>query len=402
MQGPIISIDISDGSSHFLGFKMNGKKFEKVHKIEHDVDGFKFLLESIHKLKDSTGEEVCVVYEATGVYTAPVQRFLHKNNIRQYEINPLESARKRKETIHNKKTDKLDPIAISKVYYERDKELREWTMKSDIYKWLRNKNRLYEDRLNHLRKYKVSFQNKLSVCFPGFLKLFKDGYSDIPMAILKKYPHPDLLKNKKPETVARYIEKNTCHNHKISLRYAKKVIEFANKTYPGCEKYDVEVENLKLLLDKVIETKKECDEILDEMIIAASTLEEYRFILSIDGIGPNLASRIIAEIGRIEDFKSRKSLVAYAGLDPNIAQSGDITGEHLSISKKGNKYLRCLLYLAVTCSIKGNKENPVNTFYKKKKQQTNPLNSKAAKTACTAKLLKTIYGMCKNKTVYTY
>ena len=148
----------------------------------------------------------------------------------------------------------MDPIAISKVYYERDKELREWTMKTDIYKWLRNKNRLYEDRLNHLRKYKVSFQNKLSICFPGFLKLFKDGYSDIPMVILKKYPHPDLLKNKTPETVAKYIEKNTCHKHKAALRYAKKVIEFANKTYPGCEKDDVEVEDLKLLLDKVIET----------------------------------------------------------------------------------------------------------------------------------------------------
>lgn len=44
---------------------------------------------------------------------------------------------------------------------------------------------------------------------------FKDGYSDIPMTILKKYPHPDLLKNKKAETVARYLEKI----HVIIIRY---------------------------------------------------------------------------------------------------------------------------------------------------------------------------------------
>lgn len=371
MQGPIISIDISDGSSHFQGFIKNGKKYGKVHKIEHDVNGFQFLLESIQKLKDSTGEEVNVVYEATGVYTAPVQRFLYKNNIRQYEICPLESAKKRKEAIHYKKTDKLDPVAISKAYYERDKELKEWKKSEDIYAWLKDKNRMYEDRMNHLRKYKVSFQNKLSICFPGFLKLFTDGYSDIPMTILKKYPHPDLLKNKKAETVASYIEKNTCHSHSISLRYARKVIEFAAKTYPGCEKDDVEVQDLRLLLNKVIETKMECDEILEEMVKVASTLEEYRLILSIDGIGPNLASRIIAEIGRIEDFKSREALVAYAGLDPQIAQSGNISGNHLSISKRGNKYLRCLLYMAVTCSLRVNKANSINTFYKKKKQQTN-------------------------------
>lgn len=136
------------------------------------------------------------------------------------------------------------------------------------------------------------------------------------------------------------------------------------------------------------------------MITVASTLEEYRYILSIDGIGTNLAARIIAEIGDIEEFKSREALVAYAGLDPHIYQSGDQDGKHLKISKKGNKYLRCLLFLAVGCSIRGAKDNPVNRFYQKKKQQSNSLNSKAAKIACTAKLLKIIYGICKNKTTY--
>lgn len=217
------------------------------------------------------------------------------------------------------------------------------------------------------------------------------------MTILKKYPHPDLLKNKKAETVARYLEKNTCHTHKVSLEYALKIIEFAKKTYPGCEKDDVEVEIFKILLDKVIETQRECEKTLNEMITVASTLEEYRYISSIDGIGPNLAARIIAEIGDIEEFKSREALVAYAGLDPHIYQSGDQDGKHLKISKKGNKYLRCLLFLAVGCSIRGAKDNPVNRFYQKKKQQSNPLNSKAAKTACTAKLLKIIYGICKTR-----
>lgn len=66
--------------------------------------------------------------------------------------------------------------------------------------------------------------------------------------------------------------------------------------------------------------------------------------------------------------------------------------------------------MAVTCSLPGNKENLINTFYKKKKQQRNPLNSKAEKTACIAKMLKIIYDICKIKTyintvlfvLYTY
>ena len=112
-----------------------------------------------------------------------------------------------------------------------------------------------------------------------------------------------------------------------SLEYALKIIGFAKKTYPGCEKDDVEVEIFKILLDKVIETQRECEKTLNEMITVASTLEEYRYISSIDGIGPNLAARIIAEIGDIEEFKSREALVAYAGLDPHIYQSGDQDGK---------------------------------------------------------------------------
>ena len=59
--------------------------------------------ESIQKLMDSTGEEVNVVYEATGVYTDPVQRFLYKNNIRQYEICPLESVKSEKKLFTTRK-----------------------------------------------------------------------------------------------------------------------------------------------------------------------------------------------------------------------------------------------------------------------------------------------------------
>jgi len=184
------------------------------------------------------------------------------------------------------------------------------------------------------------------------------------------------------------------------MRYAIKIIEFANETYPGCDRDDIEVEILLDLLDKVEMTRNDADKTLQEIIQIAETIDEYYLILNIDGIGPNLASRILAEIGDIKRFKTREALIAYIGLDPNINQSGKVDGNHLSISKKGNKRLRCLLYLAITCNIRLKKVNTINQFYQKKRQQLNPLNSKAAKVACTAKLIKIIYGMCKNNTIF--
>lgn len=87
--------------------------------------------------------------------------------------------------------------------------------------------------------------------------------------------------------------------------------------------------------------RNDADEALQKIIQIAETINEYYLISSIDGIGPNLAFRILAEIGDIKRFKTREALIAYLGLDPNISQSGKLDGDHLSISKKGNKRLQC-------------------------------------------------------------
>lgn len=36
MEGPIVSIDVSNGNSHYMCFIKNNKRFGKVKKIDHD------------------------------------------------------------------------------------------------------------------------------------------------------------------------------------------------------------------------------------------------------------------------------------------------------------------------------------------------------------------------------
>ena len=103
MEGPIVSIDVSNGNSHYMCFIKNNKRFGKVKKIDHDIEGFKRLLEDIQKLEAETNDNVCAVFEATGVYTKPLERFLSKNSIKTYIINPLESG-----TTSRKRTHKID------------------------------------------------------------------------------------------------------------------------------------------------------------------------------------------------------------------------------------------------------------------------------------------------------
>ncbi|MBR3617465.1 MAG: IS110 family transposase, partial [Acholeplasmatales bacterium] len=94
-----------------------------------------------------------------------------------------------------------------------------------------------------------------------------------------------------------------------------------------------------------------------------------------------------------------KALIAFAGTDPNINQSGIIDGKHLSITKCGSKRLRTILFIMVRSMIRKRiSANPIKDFYKKKTQLGLP--PKVVLVACINKLLGIIYQLNKTGEVF--
>jgi transposase len=71
-----------------------------------------------------------------------------------------------------------------------------------------------------------------------------------------------------------------------------------------------------------------------------------RLLTSIPGIGPTIADILIAEIGDINRFHSGKALVAFAGIDPRVKQSGATLKRNTRITKRGSPHLRHIIYFA--------------------------------------------------------
>ena len=402
MKGPIVSIDVSKGKSDYQAFKEMNVKYTGSRSIKHTKEGFDEIVSLVREMEKKLETEVCVVYEATGVYHRVLKKVLEDNNIKQFIINPLLSAKTRKnDSLRSPKTDKLDPKSIAKTYYSHS--LHNSHKPETIYHELRELSRYYEDILVHLRKDKVAFRAQLDVVFPGYDTLYDDLYGPVALAIIEKYPHPEMLQKKKINTVSKVIQNKTCHRQAVSDTMADKAIEYSKTIYSGCDKDDIEVLIFQRFIKKLKEDMAEAERTIGEMIKLAQELPDFSIIKSIPGIGDNLAARIIAELGDMTRFKKKNELVAFAGLDPRISESGQNDGGHMHITKKGNKRLRCLLYLAVTCSIRLKRDdNSIKDFYIKKKQQSNPMCSKAAKTACASKLVRIIYSMCKTGELYQY
>ena len=402
MKGPIVSIDVSKGKSDYQAFKNLNVKYTGSRSIKHTKEGFDEIVNLVREMEKKLETEVCVVYEATGVYHRVLKKVLEDNNIKQFIINPLLSAKTRKnDSLRCPKTDKLDPKSIAKTYYSHS--LHNSHKQETIYHELRKLSRYYEDILVHIRKDKAAFRAQLDIVFPGYDTLYDDLYGPVALAVIEKYPHPEMLQKKKINTVSKVIQNKTCHRQAVSDTMADRAIEYSKTIYSGCDKDDIEVLILQRFIKKLKEDMAEAERTIGEMIKLAQELPDFSIIKSIPGIGDNLAARIIAELGDMTRFKKRNELVAFAGLDPRISESGQNDGDHMHITKKGNKRLRCLLYLAVTCSIRLKRDdNSIKDFYIKKKQQSNPMCSKAAKTACASKLVRIIYSMCKTGELYQY
>lgn len=393
MKQPCVAVDVSKSKSHYQGWISIDKKCGNAKCIEHNKIGFQEISDKLKELEGITNEKPVVVFESTGVYHRSLQQYLEDNEIGYIIISPLASAKIRKSNIRSTKNDKRDCKTIARAYFEKDFPLHK---KSDeIYDNLREMNRYYHYLTEQLKKCKVQFKLLLDIVFPKF-DLYMKEYSEIPMTLFSKYHHPDEIKNKHPETLAKYLVSKTCHHYNYCLKEAINIIKYCNECQSGCSKDSVDCVLFSEVIEQIKNKVEEQNLYLQKIIDLAKDLPNYELLLTIPGISNNLAARILAEIGDLSRFPRAKSLVAYAGIDPNVYQSGENDGLHLKITKKGNKELRCLLYLAIQNTVQGN--NVIADYYHKKIATALP--SKVAKVACMNKLLRIIYSMCKNGVIF--
>ena len=105
---------------------------------------------------------------------------------------------------------------------------------------------------------------------------------------------------------------------------------------------------------------------------------------------------IISEIGNINNFSNSDQLLAYAGLDPSVYESGQFESIHNKPSKRGSKYLRWAFHQA--SSIIWQHDNTFNEYYQKKIREGK--HHYVAIGHIDKKLVRVIFSLLKNKSLF--
>ena len=391
-EAPILAFDASKGSSHCQGYLSFGEPSSKPTKAVHSKSGMAAAEEISEALERKTGRKPKVVMESTGVYSKPVIRWAGLNGLEVYLISPLESAKVRKSRLRPTKTDALDCGVIAEVAYTRG--VRELAAESPLYSQLYSLSRRRAAIVDRLVASKNQYRKSLDAVWPLFDETC-DPFSGYAMWAVGRYRHPEALAKAREGSVEKALEKAEIRTGAISkTAIASKLSAYAKDAMSGCGPEDGEVDSLLSALDDVIGDMRALDEITGRLLSLAKGLPHFALIASIAGIGDASAALLCAEIGDPSRFASRNGIVAYAGLDPTILQSGKNDGLHYSITRKGNAFLRRYLYLAVWNMVMQKTDSAITRFYSKKK--SSGLCHKAAATAACRKLLVTIWGMLRS------
>lgn len=384
----IVGIDIGKNHHEASIVSPEGKQIGRSLRFATTHKGADSLMSFIFK---NIGNSPCVFgMEATGHYWYPIYSFLKAKGYTIYVINPIQSDSLRKMYIRQTKNDSIDSFLIAEVI--RFGQFGTTSMADENILAMRQLCRYRDSVISSRTEIKLRIGTIMEQIFPEYEKQFSSLWVSTSMGILEKYLTPENIENAPIDELFEII-KDKSHN-RLTRAKAISIKEAAADTFGIKIAQDAFSFQLKQLIDRM--------NFLDKQIEAldCQILEYYEkfdcYLHTIPRIGIIGAATILAEIGDISRFKNSSSLIAFAGIDPTVRQSGEFSSTHNHMSKRGSPYLRHAIFLAATtCSFHN---SPLNAYYKKKSDQGK--HHLTATGAVARKLTSVIYAVLRDSKPY--
>ncbi|MFC5590551.1 IS110 family transposase [Sporosarcina soli] len=289
-----------------------------------------------------------IVFEATGVYSKGLERFLQDHQYAYCCLNPIQANEETK-TMRRQKTDKADAHGLARTHF-RNERVHTY-VEEDYYRQMRAWSRYYDEldtEINHLHNRMHAI---LQLSFPELENVFSTR-SALFLNIVQLYPHPDEVLNHSRTVIRNRLKQNTKKNLSLQRAEAKGkcLLEAAKLSYPAIPKDDVRCEQVRDYACRISELKEKKEQLIKQMITLSEGKVEYRVLISFPGIGETTAVRIIGELGDIRRFKTHKQVNAYVGIDLRVYQSGKHQMKDI-INRRGNRLLRKILFFMVKTMI---------------------------------------------------
>lgn len=357
MYSYFVGIDIAKNTHWASILSSDGEIISEPFSFSNDNIGFQKLISKLNPLQK---EKILIGLESTAHYGENIISYLFSLGFAIGLINPIQTANLRRSNIRKTKNDKVDTKIIIKALTLGNYSL---ITSRDINNLkLKGLCRSRRNLVTMRSKAKIQLVSYMDQLFPELAQFFKGNlHLNVSYQLLKEYSSPKDIKNIHLTKLSNILHDNSHgrYNRDDAIRLrdlAKSSVGVDNPSLSLQVKHAIL--QIELYDEQIAEVESLYKEILDKMNTP---------ILTIPGMSYNQAAVIIGCIGDINRFEHSCQLLAFAGLDPSVIQSGNFNARSTRMSKRGSGMLRYSLVYSAHNVVKNNKT--FRDYYELKRSQ---------------------------------
>lgn len=356
----IVGIDVAKNKHDAIIIDSKGDTLTKSFRIPNSHKGVETLINKIKSI-NTNNLPVVIGMEATGHYWLPLYSRLMQEGFEINVINPIQSDSFRNMYIRQSKNDSIDAFIIAEVI--RFGRFTTTSLAEEDMLALRNLSRFRLFQVDTVADLKRKTISLLDQVFPEYARLFSDTFGKSSLELLSSSCTPEEILAMDTEKLISIL--NSASKGRLGSDKANEIKSVANESFGiklALDSFSFEIkqliEQIKFIEKQIVELEKQIQALLEKLDTPIQTLP---------GVGPVLGAIILSEIGDISRFKDASKLVAFAGVDPSIKQSGEFVGTHNKMSKRGSPYLRRAIFLAA--QVAAFNDPVLSAYYQKKRSE---------------------------------
>lgn len=385
----IVGVDIASEIHYARAFDNRGLEIGKLLKFSNDAEGFRQFEAWVRAIGEKNSKnKVMVGMEPTGHYWFNLAQQLKDQSIKIVLVNPFHVKRSKELDDNNPtKNDRKDPKTIAMLV--KDGRYMEPYIPEGIYSELRTAMDTRWQIVKQLNAIRNRVKRWLSIYFPEFSQVFGNWEGKAALIVLRDFPTPAKILAKGIDGIIGRWKQDKIRA--VGRKRAMRLLEAARTSIGVRDGVRAAENDLIFLLENYEMYMQQCERtmaLVEELVKQIPGLEE---MLKIKGVGLITAAGFIAEVGDISRFEHPRQIQKLAGLSLKENSSGKHKGK-TSISKRGRRRLRSLLFQAVMPLVAKNQEfKELHHYYTTRSQ--NPLKKKQSLILLSCKLIRVFFAM---------
>jgi len=352
-------IDIAKDKHVACVIDRDGCKCIRPSSFANTAEGYQRLVD---RLKDTAkASSVLIGMEATGHYWYSLHDFLSRCGYTVVVLNPIQTARQVAQAIRKCKTDKYDAVHIAALI--RSGNYKPAAIPGELAMTCRQLTRLRYSMIQQYTRIKQLLWSRIHPVWPEYESLFANPFGKTGRTLLRIAPTPRNILQLDHNKLTEMIHKSS-HGRFGQLK-AQQIRDAAQTSIGMLRGQEGINAAINCLLDQIEALDPVRDGLETQITALAKQLPQYLFTLP----GATLLNivSLYGEVDPIETFKQPSQLVAFAGLDATVFQTGQYDAPQRHISKRGSPFLRKTLWQMAYRALQ--QEGDLRDFWFKKKRQ---------------------------------